>query len=312
MSSASGPGSTTNVKSEPRADIQRVESLADLVDVTGAPSEHMAYFRAKQEWGMRHSRDTRIRGTNGIPGDVVEMDGVRFHVHGITHSGTDAERDFLVDHVSDYIDSGATVFCEQGIRPLFFEEMDVEEMDDYQWATARSSTPDRDNSDKSGRGQFATLGAEVDALQSRLRRRVFSIVESVSERLGGFSLNGVGRLLSDYLTDHEDAATGTDYEAFRKSRAAARHPVRLAALQDHYWSALLPPPVEREWLRRHDPHLEVVTHARNARMADYAVYHNTGPGDVHLLVGAAHQPGIVYYLEGHRDGRRSLDSFDLL
>lgn len=310
--SASRPASTASTNRESHADIQHVQSLADLVDVMGAPSEQAAYFRAKRDWAMSQARDTRIRGTSGIPGDVVEINGVHFHVHGITHTGTDVERDFLVDHVADYIDSGATVFCEQGLRPLFFEEMDVEEMDDYQWATERTTTPDRESPSPGGLEQFATLGAEVDALQSSVRRHVFSLVESAGRHLRGFSLNGVGRLLSNYLTDHEDAATATDYEAFRKSRAAARQPRRLATLQDHYWNTLLPPPVEREWLRRHDQHLEIVTHARNARMADYAVYHNTGPGDVYLLVGAAHQPGIVYYLERHRDGRRSLDAFDLL
>ncbi len=297
--------------SEQRYDLRGIETLTGLVDVTGASSKRRAYLQTKREWSGSQIRETRIAGMSGIPGDVVEMAGVRFHVHGITHAGTDAERDFVRDHVPDYLDAGATVFCEQGIRPLYFDGLAVEEMDDYQWATDQTTTSDRGGADTGRVAAFATLGVGVEAIRSRVRRGLFSLVASAGDRWDGL-FDGVGRLVSDALTGHEDAATGTDFAAFRKSRAAARNPAKLAALQDHYWRVLLPPPVEREWLRRHDPHLEVVTHARNARMADYAVYHNTGPGDVHLIVGAAHQPGIVYYLERHRDGHRSLDAFELL
>ncbi|MEF8774370.1 MAG: hypothetical protein V5A37_06600, partial [Halobacteriales archaeon] len=77
-----------------------------------------------------------------------------------------------------------------------------------------------------------------------------------------------------------------------------------------YETAFLPPPIEREWLRRHDPELELVTHARSERQADYAVYHNDDAREVHLVVGAAHQPGVTYYLERHRDGHRSASEFE--
>ena len=69
-------------------------------------------------------------------------------------------------------------------------------------------------------------------------------------------------------------------------------------------------PLEREWLRRHDPELEVVSHGRSERMADYAVAE--GGDAVPLVVGAAHQPGIVYYLERHRDGGRQLEGFEVV
>jgi pheromone shutdown protein TraB len=47
-------------------------------------------------------------------------------------------------------------------------------------------------------------------------------------------------------------------------------------------------------------------------MADYAVFHNDDAEEVHLIVGAAHQPGVVYYLERYRDGRTVPESFELV
>jgi hypothetical protein len=115
---------------------------------------------------------------------------------------------------------------------------------------------------------------------------------------------------SAFLMSHEDASTGRDFASFSMSRAAARDPSKLPALQDYYRRAFLPQPLEREWLRRHDPALELLTHARNERMADYGVYHNEGSEDVHLVVGAAHQPGVTYYLEQYRDGKRRVEDFE--
>jgi hypothetical protein len=107
-------------------------------------------------------------------------------------------------------------------------------------------------------------------------------------------------------------ATGEDFASFVLARRAAENPERLGALQRYYETAFLPQPVEREWLRRHDPELEAVSHARNERMADYVVFHADGEETVHLIVGAAHQPGVVYYLERHRDGLRDVEGFDLV
>ena len=103
-----------------------------------------------------------------------------------------------------------------------------------------------------------------------------------------------------------------DFEAFAKSRRAAEDPTRLGELQRYYKTTFLPQPLEREWLRRHDPELEAVSHARNERMADYVVFHADDEETVHLIVGAAHQPGVVYYLERHRDGHRDVSGFELV
>jgi hypothetical protein len=104
-------------------------------------------------------------------------------------------------------------------------------------------------------------------------------------------------------------ATGDDYEAFQKNRAASRNPDRLVDLQRYYETTFLPQPIEREWLRRHDRELEILTHARNERMAEYLVYH-ADEDPVHAIVGAAHQPGVRYYLEAIRDGRHTLSDFE--
>ena len=109
---------------------------------------------------------------------------------------------------------------------------------------------------------------------------------------------------------HGDVARAREFEAFALSRRAAEDPAALTELQRYYATAFLPMPLEREWLRRHDPELEVVSHGRSERMADYAVAE--GGDAVHLVVGAAHQPGIVYYLERHRDGGRRLEGFEVV
>jgi hypothetical protein len=313
VSSASKPAANGCAGGDQCIDLCGTESLTDLVELTGAPTDHEAYFRAKREWAKVCQPERQATQSEVIPGNVVEIDGVAFHVHGVTHAGTDAEEDFLVRHVSDLLADGASVFCEQGIRRMYFEDMAVEEMDDYQWATARlSELDDSMDVDAPAVPQFGDLGEGIDALRSRIQQRIFSLVESTGDLWGDDVQATLGALASECLTSHEDAATGTDFDAYRKSQAAARDPDRLVDLQNHYWRAFLPPPVEREWLRRHDPRLEIVTHARNERMADYAVYHNTGAENVHMVVGAAHQPGIVYYLERHRDGGRSVEDFDLL
>ena len=44
-------------------------------------------------------------------------------------------------------------------------------------------------------------------------------------------------------------------------------------------------------------------------MADYAVSHHGDADAVHLVVGAAHGPGVAYYLRRHRDGERTVEAF---
>lgn len=54
----------------------------------------------------------------------------------------------------------------------------------------------------------------------------------------------------------------------------------------------------------------LVTHARNERMAEYVMYHAEDETNVHVIVGAAHQPGVRYYLEAFRDGEKTLTGFE--
>ena len=86
---------------------------------------------------------------------------------------------------------------------------------------------------------------------------------------------------------------------------------RVGEFRRYYRTTFLPQPVEREWLRRHDPELEVVSYGRSGRMADYAVAHGGDVRTVRLVVGAAHRPGIVECLEAHRDGDRGVEGFEL-
>jgi len=291
------------------------DSLADLVALTDADSEHEAYLAAKREW-----RDLRAREPDpepdGLPGTTVEGEASTpaFHVHGVTHAGTDAEREYLRDHVSAFLDRGATVYCEQGIRPLYFSDLPgVRAMDDYRWALARCAELEGESAVADlAEPPFDGLGEDIAAFASRFRETAFSLIDAGSDVYGEEFERALGDVASEFLTGHEHLATGEGFTSFTLTREATEDPTKLAALQRYYETAFLPQPVEREWLRRHDRELELVTHARNERMADYAVYHSETATEVHLVVGAAHQPGVAYYLRQHRDGERDVDGFELV
>ena len=294
--------------------LRSAESLADLVEITGAGTEEAAYFAAKEEWSDLRDRELPPAiSTEDLPGDAVAVDGVRFVVHGVTHADTDAEREFLREHVSGFLEAGDEVYCEQGIRPMYFSDMaDVCAMDDYRWALSRADDRDPDSPLAQAAAEFEGLREDVTDAAGRFRETAFSLIHSGEDVYGEDFAEALGDVASAFLTGHEDAATGKDFEAFAKSRRAAEEPTRLGELQRYYKTTFLPQPIEREWLRRHDPDLEAVSHARNERMADYVVFHAEDVETVHLVVGAAHQPGVVYYLERHRDGHRDVVGFELV
>jgi hypothetical protein len=315
-----GSAALTGAERERLEALRSAEDLPELVELTGTDSVHEAYFAAKAEWAPLRDRELPPATTStDLPGDAVEVGAPRFVVHGVTHSDTDAEREFLRDHVAGFIEAGDTVYCEQGIRPMYFADMDeVCAMDDYRWALSaaksgtRADDPDADGSLVEEAAADFALREDVDSVAGQFREAAFSLIHSGEEVYGQEFARALGDVASSFLTDHEDAATGRDFEAFSRSRRAAEDPTRLGELQRYYKTQFLPQPIEREWLRRHDPDLEAVSHARNERIADYAVFHADQAETVHLVVGAAHQPGVVYYLEQHRDGERDLEGFDLI
>lgn len=294
--------------------IRGADELADLVALTGAGSEHDAYFAAKRQHRELAARaESTLPTVGALPGSRVDIGDHTFWVHGITHGDTDAEGDFLRRHVSAFLEGDATVYVEQGVRSMYFSSFpDVYEMDDYSWATDQCAGLDCDSHVDLPEAAFDGVVEDVNALAGRFRAAAFSLIDAGGEYYGEDFETALGDLATAFLTSHADAATGRDFESFQLSRDAATDPSLLEGLQSYYERAFLPQPVEREWLRRHDPELEVVTHARNERMADYAVYHNEKASDVHLIVGAAHQPGVTYYLQEHRDGERSVADFQLV
>lgn len=315
MSSGTDPDPVLSPAERERLEaIRRAERLADLVGITGAADEHDAYFEAKATWKDLRDRELppATTGRDVLPGDSVVVDGHTFHVHGVTHADTEAERTFVREHVSRFLEAGATVYCEQGIRPMYFEDFDGAcEMDDYRWAIAQCRERDIEShlesrEDTDFDGFFEDLGS----VTTQFRDAVFSLLHSRDDGYSDAFRSVLGDLASDFLMSHEDVARAQDFESFALSQRAAEDPTRLGELQRYYKRAFLPQPLEREWLRRHDPELELVSHARNERMADYAVYHNEMADVIHLVVGAAHQPGVVYYLERHRDGARTPADFE--
>jgi hypothetical protein len=308
-------GSPDALSADERERFERLRaatSLAELEGITGTDSPHDAYFAAKAEWRSLAERALdRPVPVHGIPGRRVRIDGLDVCVHGVTHSGTDAERSYLRERVGRLLDRGHDVFCEQGIRRLYFTEYpDVCEMDDYEWAQLRCAELDVDGVlSPLLEPSFEGFIEDVDGLLSQLRDGAFTLIDSGRDVYGDAFGETLGDVASALFVSHEDMATGEDFAAFRRTRAAAADPTALPDLQRYYETTFLPQPIEREWLRRHDRELEILTHARNERMADSLLYH-ADDDPIHAIVGAAHQPGVVYYLEAVRDGRRSVADFE--
>lgn len=291
--------------------IRSSDSLAALASVVGADSDHAAYLEAKADWRKLRAKELGAPDrTSTLPGDTVDIDGQAFTVHGITHRDSEPERSLLQERVSEWLEAGEAVYCEQGIRPMYFEGFpDVFEMDDYRWAMYHCRKEDIDShiDDVIEETFEKGLTTDVSELTTRFREATFSAIDSGADVYGDLVANAFGDLASVFLREHEDAATMRDFTSFRLSRRAAVEPDRLVDLQHHYKCSFLPQPLEREWLRRHDRELELFTHARNERMASYARFHAPNAEPVHLVVGAAHQPGITYYLEATRDDWTSSD-----
>lgn len=309
------PGTPESLSTADRrrlAAFRRASDLSELRVLLDAPDDHEAYLAGRTEWRSLRERELGPLPTvGGVPGSRVVVDGTPFWVHGVTHADTDAERRVLREGLLPAAGDG-TLYCEQGIRPMYFpDRAAVCEMDDLRWAMAECRARELDSHVEgfAERG-LETVLSDLSGLSSTFREAAFELVRSGGEVYGEGFEAALGDVASGFLTDHADLATGEGFEAFRLSRAAADDPSRLAALQRYYETTFLPQPLEREWLRRHDPELELVTHARNARMADYAVAHHQTAPSVHLVVGAAHQPGVRYYLERHRDGERDASGFE--
>lgn len=296
--------------------VRSAGSLAALAEVVGTESEHDAYLDAKERWKeLRRAEIDDVDAADGIPGTRIDLGERPVVVHGITHADTDAERAFLREHVTDYLESGESVYCEQGVRPMYFSDMeDVCEVDDYRWAMAR-----RQEREVGSRGpgvvdrEFGAddgIGADVRSVASEFRERTFSLIDAGKNMYGDRFASALGDLASGFMTAPGELATGEDFASFQLSRAAARDPGRLAELQAYYETVFLPQPLEREWLRRHDPELELFTHARNERIAAYVLYNAPAGTPVHVLAGAAHQSGIAYYLAGYRDDEWSFEPFE--
>lgn len=314
------PGSLSPADRDRLSALATATALSDLQSITDRADPDEAYFAAKREWRELRAADQGDTAPvadgrpadDEVPGRAVTIEGTRFVVHGITHADTAAERYYLRYYVREWLDAGTGVYCEQGIRSMYFADFeDVCEIDDYSWAMARCRELDLD-SHLEGVGEWPLSGVreEIESLQSRLREVSFRLIESGRDVYGDRFGRAFGDIATDFLTSEEQAAAGLDYESFVLSKRAANDPSHLADLQRYYEAAFLPQPVEREWLRRHDPELEVMTHARNERIADYVVANGGADPEVRVIVGAAHFPGVCYYLEEHREGRRDTRDFE--
>lgn len=294
--------------------IRTAKSLLEVATVLGTSSIHEAYFRAKDVWADAIGRAQAAEPVpTGLPGRCVTVDGHDFHIHGVTHADTQPERDLLREHVNEFLDRDASVYCEQGIRAMYFEDFTrVCEMDDYRWAMAKCQEYGFDSHLRDSRDSAVDgIREDVASVADIFREATFALIESGGSIYGARFEQALGDVAAGFMTGEADHAVGKNYQAFTLSRAASENPERLIELQHYYERTFLPQPLEREWLRRHDPELEIVSHARNERMVEYVLFHNESIEEIHLIVGAAHLPGLVYYLEHPPDEEALADSFEL-
>ncbi|MFC7072559.1 hypothetical protein ACFQJ7_13980 [Halovenus rubra] len=312
-----GGGSLTGKERTWLDAVRNADTLDALTSIIDTVSEHDAYLKAKERWKILHRRE--IDGPKStestIPGTRVAVDGRPVFVHGVTHADTQKERCFLRKHITNYLDNGAAVYCEQGIRPMYFADMDdVCQVDDYRWAMhhCREQNIDSHIPGEINR-EFAAderLGADLRSVASEFRERTFTLIDAGKNMYGDRFTAALGDIASGFLTSHEELATGEDFVSFQLSQQAAANPSQLVELQQYYETVFLPQPLEREWLRRHDPELELFTHARNERIVAYVLYNAPEDTPVHIITGAAHQPGISYYLQAYRDGEWTIRPFE--
>lgn len=313
------PEKLTEAEREWLEAVRSADSLAALADIVGTESEHSAYLDAKERWKRlrRTELDNREMPDDGIPGTPIDLGERSVYVHGVTHADTDEERSFLREHVRNYLDEGRSVYCEQGIRPMYFADMDdVCECDDYRWAMYHCQERDIDSHIPGQiEREFAkddSIGADLRSVASEFRDRTFSLIDAGKSMYGDRFTAALGDVASDFMTSHEELATGEDFASFQLSQQAAKNPEELVKLQQYYETVFLPQPLEREWLRRHDPELELFTHARNERIAAYVLYNAPAEQPVHIITGAAHQSGIAYYLAASRDGDWQFEPYEMV
>jgi hypothetical protein len=322
MASDTDDRSSSALNPEERRWLDRVRaatSLSQLREITGADSDHEAYVQTKPTWEQLRGRKLGDPApADGLPGDRVVVEGQPFSVHGITHADTDAERAFLREHVRKFLRADESVHCEQGVRPMYFEDFErVTEIDDYRWAMHHCRQLDLSSHvdgliEETFDEEESGVTDNISSAASRFRDVAYSLIDSGADVYGNTFASALGDAASTFLMDHEHLATGEDFTSHELSKAAAEDPSKLPALQQYYKRAFLPQPLEREWLRRHDHELELFTHARNERIAAWALYHADGSRPVHLIVGAAHQPGVVYYLEAYRENRWDYGEFEFV
>ena len=288
-------------------------SIQDLREITEAEGSRDAYLTAKETWRELHRTVDESTGREikeGIPGREIDLGRTTYKIHGITHAGTREERDFLRRHVKKYIEDGEKVYTEQGIRGMYFDDFDeVKEIDDYSWASEKIERQ------RAGELGFDAESEHVDSLKSRVMKKVFSAVSSGEKIYGGKIKHVLGNLASRFLMEPENLGTGENFLSFTLHKEASKNPGKLSVLQSHYEGTFLPQPVEREWLRNQSQELEIYTHSRNERIADYII---NEAGDVwnkdqviHVITGAAHQPGVLYYIDQYKHGFREPETIDV-
>lgn len=292
---------------------REAEDLEDLEEITGEESKEEAYFEAKSEWyelmeeylGEHSNTDDRR-----LPGDIVEFDvehdrypkDKKFHIHGISHTGRNEEKNFLQSVTEEFVEEGNQVYCEQGFLQMYFKELtEVEEIDDYSWMMSEAS--------EMSEGEAFEGLSESEKILDGIQNFLFSLIAEGGDFYGQEIEDTIGEGVTPFLTTKEEKAVGEGFESFVRTDDASKNPKRVIELQNYYKKVLLPVNLERKWLKKHNPELDLLTHARSERIADYVIHDviNVECNEVRIIVGAAHQCGVAHYLNQYRKNEKSIE-----
>jgi len=289
---------------------EKIGSLDELLETLQKKDAHVrskkqAYKFAKQEWWDLNRKET-YASNNGLPGESVKIGDITYHVHGVNHGFLgvkDNVKDYLRTETKKFLDAGCPVYVEEGFKGVLFEDMAVEEMTDIRIAI--KNYPDYI--------KYAAKRTAVLPLKMVSTGLVF-LVSSIfpNSKKRGIQLSNV---LYKTLSDTNS----------------------IANLQNATKSYFLPEPLECDWNKDYNKESLLTINKRSEIMAYLALKHESfaqekyeraklggdvsedkepdtiiekivynkiknaknaiGAKEIHVIVGAGHQPGILYYLK---------------
>ena len=230
--------------------------------------------QAFHDWYLHNRR--KGLGADGFPATTVMVNGVQYHIHGISHDEqiNDTVRKYIRGELERYLSLEHVVLMEQGVSSLIFRgyidndprleitfvDLPVVEMDDQSWAKKVDHKGVRRFREKAKMWRPPTTDYDVEDIGCE-----------VCNHIQADSVDTYNRSMGDQTC--------------------------LADLQNYVFSTHLPEQLHRQYLELFYPEEALMVSGRSRRMAEFASQYETRSREIDMVVGAAHQPGIAYYLQ---------------